>query len=680
MSETRILIIDDEPLIRLAMADYLTEYGYQTVTAGDGVEGLTQARSGRFHAILVDLRMPRVDGLEVIATLKAEQPKLPTVVVSGTGVLSDAIEAMRLGAWDYITKPIQDMDEITVVIEQVLDKARLMAERERAEEALQIAHDELEQRVEERTAELTTANAALQAEIIERKRMAKALRESEKRFRALVQHSSDIIVLLDADGTVRYVSPAVERILGYPPDSFVGQNPLEHVHLGDVEATQQVLDAVMQQPGTPILHEFRLRHVDGSWVHIETVINNLLHDPSVQSLVVNARDVTERERLIAQFLQAQKMEAVGRLAGGVAHDFNNLLTVIQISAQLVMRQLRPEDPLWEHVQQIKKAGERASRLTRQLLSFSRKEVVEPRVVQINRVVKDLSRMLHRIIGEDIELTITLADTLWPVKIDPSQIEQVIVNLAVNARDAMPKGGRLSLKTANIVLDEADTVHRPEVQSGEYVMLSISDTGVGIDDKIKAHLFEPFFTTKDSGQGTGLGLSTVYGIVKQNRGDIQFASQVGQGTTFTIYLPRATKKETPSQVHLQNAPGSTLRGSETILVVEDEASVRELAVHILKTHGYQVLAAQNGPEALQISSEYDNPIHLLLTDVVMPEMNGKELVERLQRQQPQLQVLYMSGYSDDVIAHHDVFEKGVVFLSKPFTLEALTQKVRDVLER
>jgi PAS domain S-box-containing protein len=387
----------------------------------------------------------------------------------------------------------------------------------------------------------------------------------------------------------------------------------------------------------------------------------------------------ELKQTQAQLIQAQKMEAIGRLAGGVAHDFNNLLTVIQVSTQLLMQDLRPEDPLWDRAQQIREAGERASSLTRQLLRFSRREITEPQVISLGTIVSNLSHMLHRIIGEDIELVVALADDPWLVKVDPAQMEQVIVNLAVNARDAMPQGGTLSLQTTSMTLDQSSVAHLLGAGPGEYVMLAVSDTGMGMDDEVKARIFEPFFTTKDQGQGTGLGLSTVYGIIRQNGGHIWVDSEPGQGTVFEIYLPRTEEARAQDEaLQLDQAP-SMIRGSETILVVEDEDAVRDLAAHILRMHGYHVLAAGSGPEAIRLCMDHDAPIHLLLTDVIMPEMNGKELAKQIESQRPGLQVLFMSGYSHDVISHYRVLENGIHFLAKPFTLETLAQKVRDVLD-
>jgi PAS domain S-box-containing protein len=399
----------------------------------------------------------------------------------------------------------------------------------------------------------------------------------------------------------------------------------------------------------------------------------------VSGVLARARLREERRQLRDQFHQAQKMEAVGRLAGGVAHDFNNLLTVIHLSTRLMEKKLSSESPLWQHVQRIQDAGQRAAGLTKQLLAFSRREIVEPKVLDLNHVLDELNKMLWRLIGEDIELVTHLADGLWPIRIDPTQIEQVVVNLAVNARDAMPTGGRLTIETANAVLDAAYAAYRLEVEAGEYVLLAISDNGVGMNDEVKAHLFEPFFTTKERGRGTGLGLATVFGIVKQNKGHIAVYSEPGQGTTFKIYLPRleAGAHAAPEQPAERAAP--LPRGSETVMLVEDETQVREMVKDALVAQGYRVLTAQDGVEALQVIEEYGEPVHLLITDVVMPRLGGRALADQLRPRHPTMRVLFTSGYTDDAIVQHGVLEEGIHFLSKPFELEALARKVREVLD-
>ncbi|MFC2031519.1 PAS domain S-box protein, partial [Chloroflexota bacterium] len=386
------------------------------------------------------------------------------------------------------------------------------------------------------------------------------------------------------------------------------------------------------------------------------------------------------ERTQAQFFLAQKMEAIGRLAGGVAHDFNNLLTVIQLSARLLEREIRPEDPLWDHVQRILDGGQRAATLTKQLLSFSRREIVKPQVLNLNSVVSDLSQMLQRIMGEDVELRTVLAEDVWPVRIDRAQLDQTAVNLAFNARDAMPEGGLLTIETSNVVLDEPYAAHHMDVKPGEYVMLALTDSGVGMDDEVQAHLFEPFFTTKEPGKGTGLGLASVFGIVKQNEGHIRVYSEPGLGTTFKLYLPRAKYEGEPVLDTEPQEVDSHVRATERILLVEDEPMLRDLAVQILRSRGYQVLVAQDGTEALQLSELDDGPIHLLLTDVVMPRMSGRELAEEVLRHRPDTKVMYMSGYTRDTRALQGVADESTAFLPKPFTVASLTKTVRDALDQ
>jgi len=354
-----------------------------------------------------------------------------------------------------------------------------------------------------------------------------------------------------------------------------------------------------------------------------------------------------------------------------------MLTIVHLSTRLLKRQLHPEDPLLEYVQQIEEAGARATALTKQLLSFSRRDVIEPHVVDLSQEIGRLSRMLQRVIGEDVELVTVLAGDLWPVYLDPAQIDQAIVNLAINARDAMPGGGRLTIETANLTFDRVSAAGQVDLQPGDYVKLTVRDTGVGMGDEVKAHLFEPFFTTKERGQGTGLGLSTVFGTIKQSAGQIWVDSELGQGTAVQIYLPRTDRVE-PLEL-MRVAPVSALRGSETILVVEDYAGVRDLATEILKAHGYQVLAAKNRPEALRISQGHSHPIHLLLTDMVMPGINGKELAEQIQVQRPDIRILYMSGYDNRLVDDPTTLGQGVAFLDKPLTVEALTEKIRAALD-
>jgi signal transduction histidine kinase/CheY-like chemotaxis protein len=424
--------------------------------------------------------------------------------------------------------------------------------------------------------------------------------------------------------------------------------------------------------------EYQFLRFDGSYA---TVIDrgHILYDPAGQPIrMIGAiTDISERKRLEAQFLQAQKMEAIGHLTAGIAHDFNNLLTAINGFAELMQMRLLIGDPLHEMVNKILHAGQRAANLVRQLLTFSRKQIIAPEILDLNTIVTGTEKMLRRIIGEHIQMTTRLAPNLWPIQADPSQMEQIIVNLAVNARDAMPSGGKLLIETANVFLDEEFTAAHLGAQPGPHVLLAISDTGSGMSETVKAHLFEPFFTTKEMGKGTGLGLATVYGIVKQGGGSVWVYSEVGQGTTFKIYLPRIETTEMPMPPPTVEAERPT--GSETILLVEDAAGVRDLAQRMLEGWGYTVLVASNGPAALELAKYHPEPIHLLLTDVVMPGLNGKALAEQLTSTRPGLKVLFMSGYTDEAIAHHGMLDPRVFLLQKPFSALDLAHKVREVLD-
>jgi signal transduction histidine kinase/ActR/RegA family two-component response regulator len=378
-----------------------------------------------------------------------------------------------------------------------------------------------------------------------------------------------------------------------------------------------------------------------------------------------------------QLRQWQRVEAIGRLAGGVAHDFNNLLMTILGCSELLLRDFDSADPRREEVEEIRRAAQRATSLTHQLLAFGRRQVLQPRVLDLNEIVENMNRMLRRMIGEDIQFLTILTPGLWPVRVDPGQIEQVVMNLVVNARDAMPEGGRLTIETANMNLDEEYARRHIAVKPGPFVMLAVTDTGCGMDAETRSHLFEPFFTTKEKGKGTGLGLSTVYGIIKQSGGNIWAYSEVGEGSTFKVYLPRA---EEPAEDYKPKEIASEVaKGSETILLVEDEEAVRNMISRVLQGSGYTVLEAGQGKEALEACRKHPGPIHLMVTDVIMPQMSGRELAERMAVIRPEMKVLFMSGYPDNAIVHHGVLDPGTAFLQKPFTLTALENKVREVLE-
>jgi two-component system, cell cycle sensor histidine kinase and response regulator CckA len=506
----------------------------------------------------------------------------------------------------------------------------------------------------------------------------KQLIAREELFRLITENAADMIAVVSASGDRLYNSPSYEKILGYTPSEIEATAGIEQIHPDDREKVQKVA-AEARRTGIGQSVEYRMRHKNGNWLVLESMASTIIDDRGlVEKLVIVNRDITHRKQLEEQFRQVQKMEAVGRLSGGVAHDFNNLLGVIIGYGEIVQEGLDTIHPLRGSVDEILKAGHRAASLTRQLLAFSRQQVLDPKVLDLNAVVKDMEKMLKRLIGEDVELRTELENALVRVKADESQIEQVILNLAINARDAMPHGGKLALATSNFHMDENFVRRYPfPVNVGNYILLKVSDTGSGMDPRTKARIFEPFFTTKEKGKGTGLGLSMVYGIVKQSNGYIDVSSELGVGTTFDIYLP---KVDEAVDISTSTATSASLRGSETILVVEDDPSLRVLAVHILESCGYSVLEASSGAAALEISRQQKFSIHLLLTDVVMPGMSGRVLAEQIVAQSPHIVVLYMSGYTGQTVGAHGVLAEGSYFLPKPFTRDALARKIREVLDR
>ncbi len=510
--------------------------------------------------------------------------------------------------------------------------------------------------------------------VTERMQAEEQLHQTEEQFRLITENVADLIAVVDLEGKRVYNSPSYKAILG-DPESAQGTVSFNEIHPDDRDRIREIFKETVRT-GVGQRAEFRFLLKDGSIRYIESQ-GSVIQDAKgkVAKVIVVSRDVTERRNLEQQFLQAQRMEAIGQLAGGVAHDFNNLLTIINGYAELLLERLHPEDPLSGYVAEVQKAGNRATTLTQQLLAFSRQQVLVPQVLDLNAVIRDTEKMLKRLIGEDIDLTTHLDPKLGQVKADLGHLEQVIMNLVVNARDAMPRGGKLTIQTANVDLDQSDARGPLALPPGSYILLAISDAGCGMDVETQSRIFEPFFTTKE--KGTGLGLSTVYGIVKQSGGNISVSSKPNHGTTFKIYLPRAgdegkTAKPTVS-------PAADLKGSETVLLVEDEPSVRSLVRSVLQSKGYTVLEASRGDEAVEISQQHSGPIHLLLTDVVMLGMSGRELAERLESIHPEAKVLFMSGYTDDAILRHGVLGAGTAFLQKPFTPETLAAKVRNTLQ-
>jgi len=500
--------------------------------------------------------------------------------------------------------------------------------------------------------------------------------QTQARLNRALEQAAESIVITDPQGTILYVNQAFERISGWSREQALGQNPrILRSGLQDAGFYRHMWETLAR--GEVWTGRFANRRKDGSLFEEEATISPIRDSSGrIVNYLAVKRDVANEPHQERKLLQAQKIEAVGRLAGGVAHDFNNLLAVIMGYGEIVLRQMEAADPLRQKMEQILRAAELAADLTRQLLAFSRKQVLQPRVLDLNVVVSSTEQMLHRIIGEDVELKTLLGPQLGSVRADPGQIEQIIMNLAVNARDAMPDGGRLTIETANAELDERYAASHAPIKSGSYVMLAVGDTGSGIDAATQSRIFEPFFTTKALGKGTGLGLSTVYGIVKQSEGYIWVYSEVGVGTAFKIYLPRVDEVAAPLAEPVRPP---LLQGNETLLLVEDETALRELLRETLAGEGYDVLAADGAAEALQAAHAHAGPIHLMLTDVVMPGMTGPKVAESIAASRPEMKVLYLSGYSDESVVQHGLIGPGSAFLSKPFGPEVLLRKVRELLD-
>jgi PAS domain S-box-containing protein len=764
----RVLHLEDNrDFISLVSEMFLKEGIRADIISVASFEDFTGAleRDG-FDVILADYQLPRCNGLQALQAARLKHPHTPFLLVSGTLGEEAAIESLRCGATDYVLKT--RLERLVPAAMRAAKEARDRAQRKHIE-----------------------------TELVRR----------EKYFRTLMENSLDVLTILDRDAVFRYNSPSIKTVLGHDPQELKGASALEFVHAEDLSRVKAALTRTVEAPALRVTQQFRFHKKDGSWCPVEAVCQNRLSDPEIAGIVMNIRDVsdrqrvaealeksqasltaaqriahlgswelelsdltnleanevrwsdetyrifgyepravtitnelffesvhpddrqrirdafqrafetqekydlehrivlpngeervvreraefvfdaagkpvclrgivldiTERKRLEEQLRQSQKMEAIGQLAGGVAHDFNNILTVIHGHASLLMADKNLSTSAARSAQQIGQAAERAAGLTRQLLTFSRRQVMQPRQLDLNEIVSDMTMMLGRILGEDIALQLNYWSQPAFVRADASMIEQVLLNLAVNARDAMPKGGRLAIKIT--------TDHRrghPDARAGDYVCLSVSDSGCGIPPENLRRIFEPFFTTKEVGKGTGLGLATVYGIVKQHEGWIEVSSEPGRGATFRVYLPASARSNGATH---GDGPNPTPRGgSETILVVEDEAPVRELVCSVLTGYGYNVVAAESGLKALDVWKQRGDSIQLLLTDLVMPDkINGRELAARLQAERPHLKVIFTSGYSADVVGDDFVLQRGLHYLQKPYDPKKLAVTVRGCLD-
>lgn len=670
-----ILLIEDDSGNARMIRELLTEAGTTmfTLNWADRLSiGLKQLANGGVDLILLDLGLPDSQGFDTFTRIYDQAQQLPILVLTGNGDEMLAAMVMQAGAQDYL---IKGQINVNILIKAI----KYAIERKGLEKVLQKSHQELEQRVAERTSELSRVNAELCTEIAKHKQARDELQKEKEKFRVLTDESPLGVSLISEKGEYNYVNRKFVEMFGYTLKEIPTGREWFKKAYPDNEYRNKAISAWIAtvketKTGQTSILIYTVTCKDGS----KKVIQFLPVKMDTGEQIVIYEDVTAQGKLKAQLIQSQKMEAIGRLAGGVAHDFNNIITVINNLAQLALMTLKQADPLRKDLEEIKKAGDRAASLTCQLLAFSRKQVLQPRVLDLNGVIIDMNDMINRLIGEDVEMKTILASELGRIKADQGQIEQVIMNLVINARDAMAGAGKITIETARIYLDETYACeHGVELKPGPHVMLRISDTGIGMDTKIKSHIFEPFFTTKEKRGGTGLGLSTIYGIVKQTGGWIWVYSEPEHGTTFKVYLPEIVSKAEPGK--RVPAPFKVLDGSETVLVVEDDKTILNLVRKILKMYGYNVLEAQDGEDALKVSEAHEDPIHLMLTDVVMPGMNGRELAERIRLLYPNTKVLFMSGYTDDAISHLGVLEPGMEFIEKPFSPESLALKVRKTLD-
>jgi PAS domain S-box-containing protein len=628
----RLLLVDDNPddrlLIRRALSREFAELEISEV--GDPTSLARAIEAGPYDLVITDYGLGFTDGFTLLESLKSQWPECPVILCTGTLSEEIAVEALRKGLDDYVLKDPRRFMRLPAAVRSAIDHARQRA----------------------------------------------AARAAETRYHELFDGAPVGLIRSLPDGRILAANAAAVRIAGYPSVSALLDASVVDLYAEGGDRAR-VMGALERGESHQNL-EIQGRRQDGTVIWVSVNVRPVRSAAgAVAHYEWSFADITERRQLESQLRQAQKMEAVGQLAGGVAHDFNNLLTVIGGRCYLMLGKLGADDPLRREVELVRGAAERAARLTHQLLAFSRKQVLEPRVLDLNETVSGIEPLLRRLIGEHIEISVIQGPRLAHVKADAGQLEQVILNLAVNARDAMGRGGQLVLETANVTLDAAAARRSPDLEPGAYVMLSVTDSGHGMDAATRAQIFEPFFTTKEVGKGTGLGLATVYGIVKQSGGLIEVESEPGHGASFKVYLPAVqapVEADEPAK-----APGTRLRGSETVLLVEDDPNLRTLAREILTVQGYTVIEAASPLEAIRIHERHADAIHLLLTDVVMPEMNGPQLAVQLQAGRPGMEVLFMSGYTGSALALEGGGEFGGAFLAKPFTPDGLSRRVREVLD-
>jgi len=632
----RLLLVEDNENDAVLVVRELKRGGYDTTyeRVYDAASMHAALDRQTWDLVLSDHSMPQFGGRAALDVLRQRDPDVPFIFVSGTIGEDAAVESMRMGAQDYLNK--SNLRRLVPAIQRELREAASRRERRRAETAL---------------------------------------RESEQRFEKVFQASPvGITISTLAEGRYLDVNAAFLRMIGRTRDEVIGRTSFDISFWRDPADRTRVMERLARGGGVAHELELTVQAKDGAIRHVLVALEQVDFS-GVPCIVALVHDISGLKQLEQQLNQAQKMEAVGRLAGGVAHDFNNMLTVITSYGDLLLGDLPAGDSRRGDIEEILKAARGAATLTRQLLAFSRQEVIQPRPISVNAIVAGTEKMLKRVIGEDIALESELAAEPATVLCDPGQLEQIVMNLVVNARDAMPQGGRVRIVTTNATLDEPVVRDLPFSRPGRYVVLTVSDTGIGMDAATQEHIFEPFFTTKEQGKGTGLGLATVYAVAKQAGGFVGVESAPGEGASFTVFLPAI---DAPATRIEGGSAGELPRGTETVLLVEDATAVRSVIRQVLERLGYTVLDAADGQLALEVAARHHGPIDLVITDIVMPALGGREMAERLRKVRPEIRILYTSGYTDDAIVRSGVLDAQFVFMQKPFTPETLAAKVREAL--
>jgi len=678
----RVLYVEPNSMDRdLTFAHFVARAPRLELTVVEEPAGALRVLEDRsFDLLLTDLRTPGMTGLDLLREARHRALRIPIVVVTGHGDEDAALASLRLGAFDYVVKREGYLAHLPSTIENAIVRfqIQLQAEAQQAELA------ELKAKMEEKVAART---AALDREVQVRRDAQEARQHSDERHRSLLEGMSDGYALVSMDGRIVEANDAFTQMVGWTLEELRARSFADLTPERWRSEERRILDEEVMTSGSSDVYEKEYLRKDGTVVPVELrtfLVRDRRGEPTGMWAIV--RDVTERsrarlerERLQAELVQAQKLESVGRLAGGVAHDFNNLLTAIMGCSEALRSDLESgKAASLGDVEEILAAAKRARDVTRQLLAFARKQVIAPVVLDVGAVVRSTERLLKRLLGEDVRLEMVLQEDLWPVLCDPTQLEQVVLNLALNARDAMPHGGMLTIEARNRPRPEPRPSEDPRSSEGDLVVLSVRDTGEGMSEEVLAHLFEPFFTTKAQGHGTGLGLATVHGIVSQSGGRLEVQSRPGAGTVFQVFLPRATEPvANPEAAPPSSGVGPDV-GATTILYAEDEEAVRGVTARILRKAGYRVLVAQGGAEALALSDHERGELSLLVTDVVMPGLDGRALADELRRRRGPLRVLYLSGYTQEVISHAGVLDPSIRFLAKPYSAEALLAEVRGAL--